>query len=310
MSESIRAIAPASIGNLTVGFDILGMALESPYDEVIASFNDERKLRITKIDGDDGKLPLEADKNTAGIAANALLRRLNAKRGVDIHLKKNLPLGSGMGSSGASAVAAVVAVNALMGSPLEKKELLPFLIESEAAASGTAHADNVAPSLLGGITLIRDLESLDVIQLPCPESLHITLVKPEVEVLTKHARMLMGKDIPVNNVVRQTGNLAGFISALYTDDLELLSRSMHDYIAEPVRARLIPGYDLAKRVALDAGALAAGISGSGPTLYALSLSEKMADEIASEFKEVYTDMNFNCFTVVTTLNKEGAKIIK
>jgi len=309
MSESVKACAPASIGNLTVGFDILGMALDQPCDEVIASFNDERKVRITKIDGDNGKLPLDAEKNTAGIAVNALLRKLNAKRGVDIHLKKNLPLGSGMGSSAASAVAAVVAVNSLLGSPLEKIELLPFLVESEKTASGTGHADNVAPSLLGGITLIRDLETLDVVELPYPEPLYVTLVKPDVEILTKHARMLMGNDIPVNNLVRQTGNLAGFISSLYTGDIKLMSRSMHDFIAEPVRARLIPGYDMAKARAIDAGAIGAGISGSGPTLYALSENEGQAKSIAEAFEEVYADMNFECFTIVTKLNKEGAKII-
>jgi len=288
---------------------VLGLAVEHPGDEVIAQPNESKEVRIVKIEGDDGRLPKEVDKNTAGIAVKALLRKLDTKQGFDIKLIKKLPLGSGMGSSAASAVAAVVAVNALLDEPFKKEELLPFLMEAEAAASGTAHGDNIAPSLLGGLVMVQNNRPIKIKQLPFPDHLCIVLVKPNVEVLTKQARMLLKETIPLNNVVNQFSNLAGFISSLYENDMDLMRDSLNDYIAEPVRAMLIPGYQAIKSAAQQMEAIGCGISGSGPTMFAITETEFSAQKLSERFLQEFKEININCINYVTKVSKQGAIVL-
>lgn len=309
MEELIKAYAPASIGNVIVGFDVLGLAVNEPGDEVSVKFNDNQKTQIVKIEGDNGKLPKEVDKNTAGIAVNAFLRKLDSRQGVDIHLKKNLPLGSGLGSSAASAVAAVVAANKLFNEPFTKTELLPFLMEAEAMASGSAHADNIAPCLLGGLVMTLSNSPVQVKQLPFLKDVWIVLTKPNVEILTKQARMLLKETVPLNNVVSQFSNLSGFIAAIYENDVDLMRRTMQDYIAEPVRAQLIPGYIQIKDIAQQNNAIGCGISGSGPTMFALVETKKQADSLSEQFQQAFQEINIGCLNYVTQVSEAGAQVL-
>jgi len=309
MEKSIKVFGPASIGNCIVGFDVLGLGLEQPGDEVIIQKNESRSIRITKIEGDDGRLPKDVEKNTAGIAIQAMLRKLNSQQGFDLSLKKNLPLGSGMGSSAASAVAAVVGANELLDNPFKKEELLPFLMESEKLASGTAHGDNIAPSLLGGLIMVKQNQPIKIHRLPFPENIFVVLVKPNVEVLTKQARMLLKEQMPLNNVVSQFSNLGGFIASLYENDLDMMKESLTDYIAEPVRSIMIPGYQLIKNAATELDAIGCGISGSGPTMFAFANSEKHAKTLETRFNLEFTNINVACISYVTKVSKTGAHII-
>jgi len=309
MEKSIKVYGPASVGNVIVGFDVLGLGLEKPGDEVIIQTNESRAIRISKIEGDEGRLPKDADKNTAGIAVQTLLRKLNSNQGFDISLKKNLPLGSGMGSSAASAVAAVVGANELLGNPFKKEELLPFLMESEKVASGTAHGDNIAPALLGGLIMIQQNSPVKIHRLPFPEDIFVVLVKPNVEVLTKQARMLLKEQVPLNNVVSQFSNLGSFIASLYENNIDMMRASLTDYIAEPVRAIMIPGYQLIKDAAIELDAIGCGISGSGPTMFALANSKKQAEALEARFNLEFTNINVGCISFITKASKTGATII-
>jgi len=307
-SESVRVFAPATVANVACGFDVLGFAVNQPGDEVIAQLTKKPGVRLTKISGDDGLLPTEPEKNTAGIAVQRMLEHLDSSAGFDIELHKKMPLSSGLGSSAASAVASVVAVNYLLGEPLNNLELLPFVIESERAACGSPHADNAAPALLGGFTLIRSYDPLEVLRLPVPDSLYCTLLHPDVEVLTGHARKLLPPDVPLRDAVTQWGNLGGFITALHCSDYELLGRSIQDVIVEPVRSKLIPAFTDLKQAALDSGALGCNISGSGPSMFALSTSESSANSIAEAMAQVCSDRGIKNQTYVSAINTVGPRI--
>ncbi|MGH2487839.1 MAG: homoserine kinase, partial [Ktedonobacterales bacterium] len=257
-----RAFAPATVANVSAGLDIFGFAVDAPGDVVVARLCDAPSVSIAAITGDDGRLPREAIANTAGAAALALLDHLRPGCGVELEVHKRMPLGSGLGSSAASAVAAVVAVNALFGDRLSRRELLPFALAGECVSCGFTHADNVAPSLLGGFVLIRDTDSLDTVQLPAPSALCCALIHPHIEVRTADARALLPREISLRDGVKQWGNAAGLVAGLLLGDFALIGRSLHDVVAEPARARLIPGFAAVKRAALDAGALGCGISGA------------------------------------------------
>ncbi|MDB4330894.1 homoserine kinase, partial [Akkermansiaceae bacterium] len=245
--KEVRVFAPATVANVACGYDVLGFAIDAPGDEVIARHSDEPGLRITKITGDDGKLPLEAEKNTAGVAALDLLKHLGMlDRGIELEIHKKMPFGSGLGSSAASAVAGAYAVNCLIGEPLTKKQLLPFAMTGEASADGAWHADNVGPCLLGGIVFIRDNQELDIANLPVPKNLWAAVVHPDIEILTKVARGILPTEVPLENVTQQIGNLGGLICGLIQEDYGLISRSVHDVIAEPRRQKLIPEFYKAK----------------------------------------------------------------
>ncbi len=310
LSRSIKAYAPASIGNVSCGFDILGIAVDAPGDEVELTLTSNDCVSIKKIVGDDGRLPLEADQNTASVAVQSFLKSINSKQGVDIVLYKNLPLGSGMGSSAASAVAALVAINHLMDHPYSKKELLQFSLDAELVACGAAHADNAAPCLLGGCVLVRDYHPLDIIEIPTPDSLYCTLVHPHFEVKTADSRRILRDMIPISEAVTQWGNVAGLVAGLMMSDYSLIGRSLKDVVAEPFRSGLIPGFDEVKKSAIEAGALGCGISGSGPTLFALSTSSTIANSVGAEMKNTFLTHGLESDVFVSNVNKEGARIIE
>ena len=308
--REVRVFAPATVANVACGYDVLGIAIEAPGDEVVARWTDEPGLHIAKITGDDGKLPLEVEKNTAGVAALDLLRHLGRTDvGVELEIHKKMPFGSGLGSSAASAVAGVYAVNALIGSSLSKKQLLPYAMAGEASADGAWHCDNVGPSLLGGIVFIRDNEELDVANLPLPGNLWVTVVHPEIEILTKVARDILPKEIPLPKVTQQVGNLGGLICGLLKEDYDLISRSIHDVIAEPERQKLIPEFYNAKRAALAAGALGFSISGAGPSVFALCKGEETAHRAAEAISEVFSAIPIENQSYVSRINPHGATIL-
>ena len=229
----VSVFAPATVANVASGFDVLGFALEHPGDAVTLVRTERREVMVSAIDGDGGKLPRDPAKNTAAVAVSGFLAKVGFPFGVDIRLKKMMPLSSGLGSSAASAVAAVFGANVLAGSPLSRQELLPFTMAAEKVACGTAHADNVAPSLLGGFVLVRSYDPLDVVQLPVPPGLSCAVTHPHTEVRTEDARAILKKEIRLADAVRQWGNLAALVAALYNGDLKLLGRSLQDVVAEP-----------------------------------------------------------------------------
>ena len=308
-NRTIRAHAPATVANVSCGFDILGFAVEHPCDEVVMSLTAKQDVIITSIDGDGGRLPMAAEKNTAGVAVIHFLKALDRKTGVDIVLRKNLPLGSGMGSSAASAVAALVALNHLLGEPLSRIELLPFAMEAERVACGSAHADNVAPSLLGGFVLIRGYEPLDVVSIPTPKELYCTLVHPHLELKTEDSRLVLRSSIPLKDAITQWGNIAGLIAGLMKPDYGLIGRSLKDVIAEPVRSLLIPGFNEIKKKAVEAGALGCGISGSGPTIFALSTGYELAARAGKAIQQEFARFQLESEVYVSKVNTKGARII-
>jgi homoserine kinase len=308
--KEVRVFAPATVANVACGYDVLGFAIDSPGDEVVARHSDEPGLRITKITGDNGKLPLEAEKNTAGVAALDLLKHLGMlDLGIELEIYKKMPFGSGLGSSAASAVAGAYAVNCLIGEPLTKKQLLPFAMTGEASADGAWHADNVGPCLLGGIVFIRDNQELDIANLPVPKNLWAAVVHPDIEILTKVAREILPTEIPLENVTQQIGNLGGLICGLIQEDYGMISRSVHDVIAEPRRQKLIPEFYNSKRAALAAGALGFSISGAGPSVFALCEGEESAKKVGAAIEEVFSKINLGNQLYISKVNRTGVKVI-
>ena len=307
MLNSVKVYAPASVANVAVGFDILGFAINRPGDEIVARFSDKRGLRINKITGDNGKLPFEILKNTAGFAALKLLEFLGkADLGIELDIHKKMPFGSGLGSSAASSVAGVMAVNELLGRPLTKKELLPFAVLGEQIADGAYHADNVAPSLFGGIILIRSNRDLDIHPLNVPGNLFSVVVYPHIKILTKDARDVLSDEVSLKNVIEQSGNLGGLIVGLYNNDMELIGRSLNDVIVEPQRAKLIPGFQEVKQVAIDSGALGCSISGAGPSIFALCDKLEIAKSIGSNMESVFQKNQIKTELYISPINKQGA----
>ncbi|MFC4874884.1 homoserine kinase [Negadavirga shengliensis] len=308
--QKVTAFAPATVANVSCGFDILGFAVDDLGDKVTVSLSGNPGIRVTKIEGDKGKLPYEADKNTCGVAIHAMLEQMDFEGGLEIELYKGLPLGSGMGSSAASAVAALVAVNRLLGNPFEKKELLPFAIEAERIACGAGHADNVSPALLGGFVLIRDYHPLDVIPLNVPRGLYCTLVHPHLVLNTSDSRSVLRRNVSLKDATTQSGNIAGLVAGLFQEDMSLISRSLNDVIAEPSRSVLIPGYDEVKEAIKAAGALGCGISGSGPTIFILSPNEEIAWEVSRLSQQVFEKIGLPIDLYVSAINTRGAYIIE
>ena len=309
MAESVRVFAPATVANVAAGFDILGFAVNEPGDEVILRKTDSRVTTISRITGDGGRLPTASEKNTAGISVVKFLDHLGIDQGIDIELHKKMPLGSGMGSSAASAVASVYAANILLDEPLTPLELLPFALEGEAMACGTGHADNAAPSLLGGFILIRSYNPLDVVPIATPENLFCTLMHPQIEVLTDDARKILRKNILLKDAITQWGNVAGLIAGLINSDYDLISRSMQDVIIEPVRSLLIPGYDSIKDAAMEAGAMGCSISGSGPSLFALSTSMDTARAAGAAMQEACNEIEIESELYISPINKSGPRVL-
>lgn len=300
--------APATVANVACGFDSLGFALHEPGDEVIVSLSDNPGINITKITGDEGKLPLDARSNTAGVSVLAMLDALNIEQGIDIEIHKQMPLGSGLGSSAASSVAAVVGANELLGNPLETKELLPFAILGEKMACGSAHADNVAPALLGGFVLIRSYSPLDVVSIPFPDQLYATILHPHIELRTEDVRKIMRREIKLQSAIVQWSNLAGLIAGLMKSDYELISRSLNDIIFEPVRSLLIPGFDEVKKAAISAGALGCSISGSGPSVFALCISREAAEQVGGAMQDALNKVKLQSDLYISGINNTGAVV--
>ena len=310
--REVRVFAPATVANVAVGFDILGFAIDRPGDEIVARLrNDQDGLRITTITGTgDKQLPYEVERNTAGVAAQRLLEHLGRGTvGIDLEVHKKMPFGSGLGSSAASAAGAVVAVNELLGAPLSRESLLYFSVLGEQVADGSFHADNVAPSLVGGIILIRSNESLDIHRLPVPESLQVAVVHPDIEILTRDARAVLSDRIDLSVAIRQMGSLASFITALYTNDLPLLGRSLHDYVIEPQRKQLITGFDGVKAAALDCGALGCSISGAGPSVFAICDSGYLAQAAGQAMQAEFKSHGIDSQLYVSPINQRGVTVL-
>lgn len=297
------AFAPATVANLGVGFDILGLALDRPGDTIYAEFADTPGVSVAAISGDGGKLPRDPRKNTACVAAASVLRALGSTQGVALTIEKGLPAASGLGSSAASAVGAAVAVNALLGEPLTKAELLPACLDGEATASGY-HPDNVAPCLFGGITLCYGIHANEIERLPIPTGIVLALVTPDVEVPTAMARAVLPGQIPLKSMVKQTASVARVIHAIYRNDLEALAAAMEcDSVIEPARAHLMPLLFEARRAAKAAGALGLVISGAGPTLCAVCASHETALQVVSAFEALYQDLG--CAARVAAVSEQG-----
>ena len=307
--KTVKAFAPATVANVCCGFDILGFAVDSPGDEVILTLKDEPGVIVKSIVGDGGRLPLASDKNTASVAVQSFLKARGSAVGVEIELFKYLPLGSGMGSSAASAVAALVGINHLFGNPLTRAELIPHAMEAERIACGAAHADNVGPSLLGGFVLVRDYNPLDVVKIPVTANLYCTLVHPQIELKTEDARRVLKSSIVLKDAITQSGNTAGLMIGLMSADYSLISRSLKDVIAEPVRSVFIPGFEAVRSEAVRVGALGCGISGSGPTMFALSQSHEIALAAGEVMQSQFSKYQLKSEVYVSKINPEGAKIL-
>jgi homoserine kinase len=305
--NEIKLFCPATIANLSCGFDVLGLCLDTAGDEMIIRKSEEKGVRITKIEGAD--LPLETERNVAGVAALALLKEIETNFGFDIEIYKHIKAGSGIGSSAASAAGAVFGINELLGRPFSRKDLVQFAMQGEKLASGNAHADNVAPALLGGFTLVRSYNPLDVIKIESPSELYATVVHPQIELKTSDARSVLKQTVSLKSAIVQWGNVGGLVAGLYTQDYDLIGRSLHDEIVEPVRSMLIPGFDLIKKTALENGALGSGISGSGPSIFALSKGITTANKIAKAMSAVYEDMFLPYEIHVSKINPDGIRII-
>ena len=307
--KSVTVFAPATVANVACGFDIFGFAVNEPGDVAKVTLRENPGVEITRITGDNGKLPKTAEKNTAGFAALRYLETIQSQQGVSIELHKKMPLSSGLGSSAASAVAVLFAINTLFDNRLTKSELLGIALQSEKLACGAAHADNAAPALFGGFLLIRENNPPDIVELPVPENLYCTIIHPEIEINTADARNILAPNVPLKDAVKQWANTAGLVAGLYRKDLTLISRSMNDYIIEPQRAKLIPHFYEIKKAALDRGALGCSISGSGPSLFALSNSQEIAQKIAGSMSAVLANYNICNQIYISTINTEGPKII-
>lgn len=307
----IKVFAPATVANVSCGFDIFGFAIEEPGDVVEIRRRDEPGIVIKDIFGDEGRLPRKAEKNAVTVVMLHLLKHLGiTDLGCEVTLHKNMPLGSGMGSSAASAVAGVVAMNELLDCPLSRPELLRFAMEGERIASGSAHADNVGPALLGGFVIIRSYTPLDVFTIPVPKDLYCTLVHPDIEINTKDARYILRDEVSLKNTISQMGNVAGLVAGLMKEDYDLIGRSMVDVIIEPVRSILIPDFNLVKQAALDSGALGCSISGSGPSMFALSRGKENALKVAEAMKQTFANAGIEASSHVSSINEGGPVVIE
>lgn len=304
--NEITLFCPATVANLSCGFDVLGLCLEGIGDEMIIRKSPKKGFRITRITGAD--LPLETEKNVAGVAGMALLKTLDLEFGFEMEIHKKIKAGSGIGSSSASAAGAVVGINELLGKPFSRKELIPFAMEGEFLASGGYHADNVAPALLGGITLIKGYEPLEVLSLPVPEELFVVIIHPQIEVKTADARAVLPKELPLKTAITQWGNLSGFVHALHTNDYDLMGRCLIDVVAEPYRKALIPGFEEVQKMALEHGALGCGISGSGPSIFILFKRQNFEESFINETSKLYNKLQILTHTYTTNISTNGTYI--
>ena len=302
----VRVNAPGTVANLVCGFDILGLCLNDPNDLMEVKLLDEKKIIIHSADG--YPLPSDPAQNTAGAPLIEMINELQGNIGFEVTIHKKIKPGSGIGSSAASAAGAVVAANHLLGNIYSKEDLVRFAMFGEKVATGVKHADNIAPCIYGGITLIRSIYPLDIVVIPAPE-LYVTVVHPQIEVRTKDARQILRKEVLLKDAIKQWGNIAGLVAGFMKNDLELIGGSLEDVIIEPVRSILIPGFDEVKKRCKEAGALGGGISGSGPSLFMLSKEKATAKQVENVMIEIYEKIGLAYHTYVTTINMDGVKVI-
>lgn len=304
--DFVRVSAPATIANLVCGFDILGLCLEQPEDIMEMRLNKKGTIVIRHTD--EYQLPTEPSKNVAGAALLAMQQECPSNTGFELTVNKCIKPGSGLGSSAASSAGAVVAANHLLGGIFSNEDLVRFAMNGEKLASGVKHADNIAPCIYGGVTLIRSIFPLDIISIPAPD-MYATVVHPQIEVKTSDARQILRKEVLLKDAIRQWGNIAGLVAGLMKSDYELIGRSLEDVLIEPVRSILIPGFDEVKANCINAGALGGGISGSGPSIFMLSTSEQTAKKVEQEMIKTYSSIGIDFKTYVTVVNKSGVKVL-
>lgn len=303
--KKITVASPASIANLVCGFDVLGLSLNDPNDLMQIAISDEPGIRIRHIDG--FNLPTTPEQNVAGAALLAMMQELPAETGFDVVIDKQIKPGSGLGSSAASAAGIVWAANELLDRRFSNEDLVRFAMAGEKLASGVKHADNIAPCIYGGVTLIRSIFPLDIIQVSSPK-LFVTAVHPQIEVKTSDARQILRKEVLLKDAIRQWGNIAGLVAGFMKNDYSLISRSLEDVIIEPVRSILIPGFNEVKTRSIEAGALGGGISGSGPSIFMLSETEETARKVEAVMQSIFNHIGIAYHTYVTTVNQEGIRL--
>ena len=305
--DEIKVYGPATVSNVGPGFDLLGFAMESPGDEMIIRRNGTGKLNL--FNETDYELPTDPEQNVASVAALSLLSELGSPAGFDIIFTQKIPPGSGVGSSAASSVAAVVGINELLGSPFDTAALIPYAMEGEKLASGEVHADNIAPALLGGVTLIRGYDPLDIKHIPYPADLWCAVIHPDLEIKTLESRKLIPRTIPLETALKQCGNLAGLIAGLSTGDYSLIGRSVKDQFAEPYRTQYLPDFAELKAAAIDAGSVGTGLSGSGPSVFSLCRGEEMATSVGGVMKAHFAVRGIDSRLYISRISQAGCKII-
>jgi len=303
----IKIFSPATVANVSCGFDVLGFCLDTVGDEMVVRKTVEKGIKITKIEGFD--LPFEVKNNVAGVAALAIYNDAKPNCGFEIEIYKNIKPGSGVGSSSASASGTVFAINKLLGNPYNNTQLTAFAMKGEAVASGCEHADNIAPALFGGFTLVKSTIPLDVLQIPTPSQLFATIIHPQVEIKTSESRAILPEDIPLKNAITQWANVGSLIHGLHTSDYDLIGRSLNDVVIEPYRNKLIPYFNDVKETALAHGALGCGISGSGPSIFMLNKGQENALLVEKAITNIYAKTGIEFHTYTSKINTEGIKII-
>jgi homoserine kinase len=307
MNTQIKILAPGTVANMVCGFDILGFALHQPADEMWMRLIPEKRIVIHP--DPEYNLPTDPEMNVAGVALLALMDAVDEPVGFELKITKHIKPGSGIGSSAASAAGAVVGANALLGGRFSKPELVQFAMFGEKLASGVKHADNIAPGIYGGVTLIRSILPLDVIALPSPE-LFVVIVHPQIEVRTADARAILRQKVLLKDAIKQWGNIGGLVAGLVTNDYDLIGRSLEDYLIEPIRSILIPGFDVLKQRCKEAGALGGGISGSGPSVFMLCKTQDSASAVEQIMKALYHNLGIAHHTYCTTINNQGIVVMQ
>ena len=307
MKNEIRIFSPATVANVACGFDVLGFCLDTIGDEMVIRKTKERGIRITKIEG--YNLPFEADMNVAGVSALAMYNALKPECGFEIEIYKKIKPGSGIGSSSASAAGSVFGMNELLGKPLDKTKLTYYAMKGEALASKCEHADNLAPAIFGGFTLVKSASPLQILELPTPTDLYATLIHPQIEIKTSESRAILPKEITLQSAITQWANVGSLVHALHISDYNLMKDALNDVVIEPHRKQLIPHFDEVKTEVINAGALGCAISGSGPSIFALSKSEVTAKEVQKAMHNVYSKTDIHFETYVSKINTEGIKIL-
>ncbi len=306
--KEIHIFAPATVANVACGFDVMGFCLDTIGDDMVIKKTDKKGIFITKIEGHD--LPLQPELNVAGVSALAMYQAVQPDFGFEIEIYKNIKPGSGIGSSAASAVGSVFGMNEILGRPFNKTQLTEFAIKGEALASKCEHADNLAPAMFGGFTLVKSIKPLEILKIPSPNDLYATIIHPQIEIKTAEARAILPKKIALTDAVKQWANFGSLIHALHTSDYKLMQKSLHDVIVEPHRSQLIPDYYNVKEAAIKAGALGCSISGSGPSIFTLNKGLNTAKNVAEAINNVYAQTTIEFDIHITKINAEGIKIVK